>query len=199
MSASNGERVSALGGLADDATHFVKVRFDHVAAAARKHTDEFTERTGERLAWATGVVFAVAGAAAGAALVGVWLLATGLAGGLGAVMGRLWLGQLVAGLTLLVATVGTGIVVQSRARNRREFEQARRAAHEAALALDREREARVDSQLLATALGREAVEAGADLLRRHPLASMAALSATGLLAGSLIGNSSHASRKRRSG
>ncbi len=130
MPAENGTRSGWLGGLADQAENFLRVRTDRLVAAARQETEQLAERAGERFAVALveqlsrRLAARIAGAAAvvGSVVIAVWLLAVGLAGALGELMDSTWLGQIVAGaLTLLAVGICISISrVQSQARLERD-------------------------------------------------------------------------------
>lgn len=180
MVARNRRASRWLSGLAEEADRFARVRVERLAAAARRQTDELAEHAGKRLAGMAAVLAAV--------VVAVGLLVSGLAGGLGELTGRAWVGQLLAGICTV--TVVLAVLGASRAKaRRREAAEALLAAQAAARAEAeeaRQHEAEDVAHRLAEALGREVVDTGADMLRQHPMASMAAASAAGILAGSLL-------------
>ncbi len=199
MSARNGGGKAWLGGLADEADRFVRSRIERLAAAARQQTDQLAEHAGERFAShlvdqisrRLAARLARAAAAVGAVVIAVGLLAVGVAGALGEVFGRAWLGHLAAGVLTLLVVLAAGAVARTQARRRSEREAA--AAERAAAEQSAPKRDAADADEAASgvtgALGRAAAEAGADLLRRHPVASLAAISAAGMLAGSLLARS----------
>ena len=191
MPATNGEERGWFGGLADQADTFVQERIDRLAATARESSGRFAEHAAETFArhlaekiaqrLATQLAWAVV--AIGSLLIAVWLLALGLASAIGEALGRPSLGQLVAGAIMLVVAVATAAGIRARARRRRA-EDARNSGStpvppEAATARG-EPDAASGA---ADSPGQQALTAGVDVLRRHPLASLAALSAVGLLIG----------------
>ncbi|HTE05215.1 MAG TPA: hypothetical protein VK824_03385 [Planctomycetota bacterium] len=199
-----------LAGLADETDRFVKERFERIAVTAREKTEEFAEHAGERFArhlvdqlverLASRLAWAAAAAAALA--VALWLIVAGLAGALGEAFGREWLGQLAAGAITLIIAFGSLAVVRSRKRRRAEGAKTTAALEAARVATAPSSESRDDGEEgatgdvgdLADTLGRQALEAGAKLVRRHPVASAAAISAAGLLAGTLLARSNGKSR-----
>lgn len=175
-------------GLADDAEHFIRARIERLAAAARPQADQLIERVGARLA---GVAVAIA-----VMIIAVWLLAVGLAGAISAALGQEWLGQLLAGGFLLLATWAGLAISRARAQRRRERE-ASRAAQLEALEAERERDAQdAAKKAMADALSEELMDAGTDALRQHPIAGMAALGAAGVLAGSILSARSNGHSRR---
>jgi hypothetical protein len=112
MAATNGTSRSWLGGLVDEAGRYLTERIDHLAETARQETGRLAEHAAERFArnlveqisrrLATRLAWAAA--TAGAMVIAVWLMAVGLAGALGELLGRAWIGQLAAGAVLLLST-----------------------------------------------------------------------------------------------
>ena len=162
-----------LSELVESADRFVRARIDRLAAAARRQTERLAEQAGERLArhlveqisrrLAARLAWSLAGV--GVLFIGALLIALGVAGALGELYGRLWVGQLAAGgLALLVALVAFGIG-RARARRRRE-----------------EKAERADERGRPQA----GVEPDAGAARRRPIVDMGAASAIGLLAGALL-------------
>jgi len=187
----NGAEHGWLGGLADEADRFVQGRIDNLATTARERSSQFAEHAAESFArhlaetvaqrLATQLAWAVV--AIGSLLIAVWLLALGVASAIGEALGRPSLGQLVAGAIMLLVAVAAGASIRRRARRRRA-EDARTADDadvpgEAAPEPDEPDPASNGSD----SPGQQALQAGTDLLRRHPLASAAALAAVGVLVG----------------
>jgi hypothetical protein len=124
MPATNGARRSWLDGLVDEAGRYVTERIDHFAETARQRAGQFAEHAAERFArnlveqisrrLATRLAWAVA--TAGAMVIAVWLLAVGMAGALGEVLGRAWIGQLAAGAVLLLTTLVAISIARGRSR-----------------------------------------------------------------------------------
>lgn len=188
-----------LGGLADQAEGFLQARLDRLVAATQRQTDRLADSTAERFAQhlvgeltqrlAARLLFAAVAAAV--MVIGAGLLALGLAGALGEAFGRPWLGQLAAGAFALTAALVALAFARTRDRRRREPLQPEatptaRPVAQTAPTLAREHVAPNPNEEVFDAMSRQAVLSGTDLLRRHPLVSMAALSAAGMLAGTLL-------------
>ncbi len=181
------------GSLADKADRFVQQRLDHLATLARAKADQLAEQAGEHFArqlvdqisQRLAARIALMTAAASALVAGIWLLVSGLSGALGELLGREWFGQLVAGAFTLLVVVVVGVVIRMRRRWRkaRAEAEAKQAAEEAA-------RANVASAAdVASELGLQAMQASGALLRNHPVASAAAVTAVGVLAGTLLSRS----------
>ena len=192
MPGDNGETRGWLGGLADRTDRFVRGRVEHLAATAREKSAEIAEHSAERfarhlvehVARRLAAELAWAAAAVGALIIAVWLLAVGSSGALGEALGRPWLGQLVAGAITLLAALATGALVRTRTRRRRAEEAATAASTAASQHIAPAHGEPDPDGDVADSPGQVALKAGTDLLRRHPLASFAALSVVGLLIGS---------------
>jgi hypothetical protein len=190
MPGDNGGVRGWLGGLADEADGFVQERIDRLAATARERSSEFAEHAAETFArhladkvaqrLATQLAWAVV--AVGSLIIGVWLLALGAAGALGEVMGRPWLGQVVGGAILVLVALVAGANIRARARRRRADDALipSSAVGSPEPARDDPEPAPDDTRSPSEA----ALKAGTDLLRRHPVVSLAVLSVMGLLIGS---------------
>jgi hypothetical protein len=189
MPATDGETRGWLGGLADRTDRFVGGRVEHLAATVREKSAEIAEHSAERfarrlvelVAQRLAAELAWAAAAVGALIIAVWLLAVGISGALGEALGRPWLGQLVAGAITLLAALATGALVRARTRRRRAEEAAIAASAAAPQPVAPAHGEPDPDGDVADLPGQAALKAGTDLLRRHPLASLAAVSAVGLL------------------
>jgi hypothetical protein len=127
MAATNGTSRSWLGGLVDEAGRYLTERIDHLAESARQETGRLAEHAAERFArnlveqisrrLATRLAWAAA--TAGAMVIAVWLMAVGLAGALGELLGRAWIGQLAAGAVLLLSTLVALSIARGRSRQAR--------------------------------------------------------------------------------
>jgi hypothetical protein len=199
-------RRGLFGSLAGEADRFVQSRLQRFADVARAQTDELAQHAGEnfarqlvdQVAQRIASKLALASAAAGALVVGVWLVVAGLSGALGEAFGKPWAGQLVAGATTIVAVAVAAAVLKARRKKRKEREEVEAALKKADAAANEDASAATqaaagaregvvaDAKQVADVLGKQAMEAGGDLLRRHPLAGAAALSAAGILAGTLL-------------
>jgi ElaB/YqjD/DUF883 family membrane-anchored ribosome-binding protein len=202
MPAANGKEQGWLGGLADGADRFVQDRFDRLAATAREQSGRIAEHAAERfsrnlvehvaqrlsaqLAWAAATIAAL--------VIAVWLLAVGVAGALGDVLGASWRGQLVAGGITLLAALLTIALVRARTRRRAEEAKAAEGVSEAQELDSEDSEPDPDAET-SRSPGQDALEAATDLLRRHPVAGMATLAAVGLLVGWRVSRSEPSSRQ----
>jgi len=200
----SGAKGGLLNGFADEADRFVEARLERLAESAREKTDQLAEHAGERFArhfvdelmQRLAAKLAWAAAAAGALVVAVCLIIVGLAGALGEVFGRPWLGQLGAGVATLLVAIVAGAIARARKRRSDEWEKTRAALEEVRAAAESESEDSEDDgdEDGAGDLGRQAVKAGTEFLRRHPVAGAVAISAAGLLASSIIARSNGRSR-----
>jgi len=116
------------GRLADHANYLVRERVEsaaaHVAQAAHEELERVITKAEGRLR--RGAVYA------GALTAGVGLVVVGLAGAVGDLLGRPWMGQLAVGFTVVVVAVAWLAMASSAAKKKAQQEDLQKAAATAA-------------------------------------------------------------------